>query len=110
MPALAAAFSINISKPSAIIIIRYNAQHARQIVAEYIQRHFGRHVVQALHQKVCHRAPPQRGERMLDRFAAHAHRLWVLVEPRLHRFDNMLALPPPYAALIARRAPILEPR
>src|SRR5262245_6063255 len=30
---------------------------------------------------------------MLDRLAAHAHRLWVGIEPLLHCFEQMFVLP-----------------
>ena len=36
---------------------------------------------------------------MLDRLAPLAHRLWIGVETRLHRFEDMLVLPAWDAAL-----------
>ena len=61
-----------------------DVQHTRKIVAEYVQRHFGRYIGQSLHQKVRRTHPHlQCGERMLDGFAAHTHGLRVLIEPRL---------------------------
>jgi hypothetical protein len=50
-----------------------DVQHTRQIVAEYVQPHFGRDVGQPLRQKVRRTTHPhlQRGESMLDGFAAH---------------------------------------
>src|SRR3954470_13308633 len=47
-------------------------------------------------------------ERMLDCLTALAHRLWVLVEPPLHGFEHVLMLPPGDAALLSRRATILD--
>jgi hypothetical protein len=48
-----------------------DVQHTRKIVAEYVQRHFGRYIGQSLHQKVRRTHPHlQCGERMLDGFTA----------------------------------------
>ena len=43
----------------------------------------------------------QRGERMLDGFAAHTHGLWVLIESRLRRLDDVFVIPGFDAALCA---------
>src|SRR5947209_9678136 len=45
---------------------------------------------------------------MLDCLTALAHRLWVLVEPPLHGFEHVFMLPPRDAALLSRRATILD--
>src|SRR6266404_5842932 len=61
-----------------------DVHHAREVVGEHVQRHFSRYLRQRLHQKVRRTHPHlQRGERMLDGFAAHTHGLRVLIEPRL---------------------------
>jgi hypothetical protein len=45
---------------------------------------------------------------MLDSFAAHAHGLWVLIEPRLRGLDNVFVFPTSDAALVGRCALVLE--
>jgi len=86
-----------------------DVQHTREIVAEYVQRHFGRDIGQPLHQKVRRTHPHlQRGERMLDGFAAHTHGLRVLIEPRLRGLDDVFVFPAFDAALVGRCALILE--
>jgi hypothetical protein len=66
-----------------------DVHHAREVVGEHVQRHFGRDIGQPLHQKVRRTHPHlQRGERVLDGFAAHTHGLRVLIEPRLRGFDD----------------------
>jgi hypothetical protein len=45
---------------------------------------------------------------MLDRLAASAHRIWILVQARLHGIDNVLMLPPLDAALRSLRALSLQ--
>ena len=48
----------------------------REIVSEYVQRHFGSYLWQALQQKMGRAHPHlQSGEGMLSRLAPHAHRL-----------------------------------
>src|SRR5580704_7117069 len=41
---------------------------------------------------------------MLDRLAASTHRIWILIQARLHGIDNVLVLPPLDAALRSLRA------
>ena len=74
-----------------------------------MQRHLGGDLRQPLHQEV-RRAHShlERAERMLDCLTALAHRLRVLVEPPLHGFEHVLVLPPRDAALLSRRATILD--
>jgi hypothetical protein len=45
---------------------------------------------------------------MLDCFAPLTHLFWMLVEPALHRFENMLVLPPGDASLLAAGASLLD--
>src|SRR5215813_3562179 len=67
---------------------------AREIGGENVQGHLGRNLGQSLHQKVgCSHPHLERAERMLDCLAAHAHRLWVGIEPLLHCFEQMFVLP-----------------
>jgi hypothetical protein len=40
-------------------------------------------------------------ERMLDRLATLTHLLWMLIEPALNRFENVLVFPSRDAALFA---------
>jgi hypothetical protein len=88
-----------------------DVQHTREIVAEYIQRHFGRYIGQSLHQKVRRTHPHlQGGERMLDGFAAQTHGLWVLIEPRLRGLDDVFVFPAFDTALVGGCALILENR
>ena len=81
----------------------------REIVGEHVQGHLGSDLRQALHQKV-RRAHPhlERAEGMLDRLAALAHRLRVLIETLLHGFEHVLVLPSRNASLGRRRALRLE--
>ena len=59
-----------------------------------MQGHLGRNLRQALHQKVrCAHPHLERAEGMLDRLAAHAHRLRVLIEPLLYSFEQVFVLP-----------------
>ena len=86
-----------------------DVHHAREVVGEHVQRHLGRYARQRLHQKVRRPHPHlQRGERMLDGFAAHTHGLRVLIEPRLRGFGDVFVFPSFDAALVGRRAAILE--
>ncbi len=82
---------------------------AREIVSQHMQGHLGRNLRQALHQKV-RRAHPhlERTEGMLGRFAAHTHRLWVLIETLLDSFKHMLVLPSRDAPLGSRRTSRFE--
>src|SRR4249920_2425661 len=47
-------------------------------------------------------------KRVLDRLAPLAHLLRMLVEPALHRFENMLVLPSGDPALLAGGAAVLD--
>ena len=69
-------------------------QHARQIIAEYAERHLGGNLRQRRTQEVRRaHAHLQRAERMLDGFSARAHGIRIIIESRLHGFDNMLVFP-----------------
>ena len=50
----------------------------------------------------------ERAEGVLDRLAALAHGLRILVETPLHRLQYMLVLPAGDATLLARRAAVLD--
>jgi hypothetical protein len=66
----------------------------REIVGDHVQGHLGGNLRQALHQKVRRTHPHlEHTEGMLDCLAAHAHRLRVLIETLLHRFDHALVFP-----------------
>src|SRR5229473_5358893 len=45
---------------------------------------------------------------MLDCLAANTHRIWILVQPRLHGIDNVFVLPPLDATLRSLRALSLQ--
>jgi len=82
-----------------------DVQHACQIVAEHAQRHLGRNFRQRHTQEVRRaHAHLQCAERMLDGLAACAHGVWILVEPRLSAFKDVLVHPSLDTALRARRA------
>ena len=71
-----------------------DAHDPREIVGEHVQCHLDGDLRRALHQKVRGAHPHlQRRERMLDRLAPLAHRLWVLIETLLHGFEHVLVLP-----------------
>ena len=72
----------------------YDADDARQIVGQNMQRHFGGDHRQRLHQEVgCSHPGLDRAERVFDRLAPLPHLLWMLVEAALHRLKNVLMLP-----------------
>ena len=63
------------------------------IVGEHVQRHFGGDAWQRLHKEMgCSHPRFDCPERMLERLAPLAHFFWMLVEPALHSFENMLML------------------
>jgi hypothetical protein len=62
----------------------------REFVGEHVQGLLGGNLRQAFHQKVRRTHPHERTEGMLDCLAAHAHRLRVLIETLLHRFEHVL--------------------
>src|SRR3954453_6590633 len=86
-----------------------DVHHAGEIVGKHVQRHLGGALRQPLHQEV-RRAHPhlERAEGVLDRLAALAHRLRVLVKPPLHGFEHVLVFPPRDAALLSGRATTLD--
>jgi hypothetical protein len=45
---------------------------------------------------------------MLDRFALLPHRLWMLIEPALNGFENVLMLPSGDPTLLAGSATLLD--
>jgi hypothetical protein len=82
----------------------HDVHHSGEIVGQYVQRHLRGNPRQCLHQEVCCPHPHlQRAEWMLDCFAPLAHLLRMLVEPALHRLDNMLVLPSGGQLLCAER-------
>src|SRR6516162_4721122 len=50
----------------------------------------------------------ERGEGVLGRLAAYAHRLRVLIETLLHGFEHVLMLPPSDQPLLGRGAAMLD--
>jgi hypothetical protein len=59
-----------------------------------VQRHFGGHAWQRLHQEVgCPHRGIDRPEGMLDRLAPLAHFFRVFVEPALDGLENLLMIP-----------------
>src|SRR6202043_1454040 len=79
------------------------------IVGEHVQGHLGGNLWQALHQKVRRTHPHlERTEGMLDCLAAHAHRLRVLIETLLHRFEHVLVFPSRDSSLGSCRTPGFE--
>ena len=67
-----------------------------------MERHFGLHIVQRLHQKVRRAHPELQGsECMLHGAAPHRHDIRIAVQPVLDRFQNRLVLPALNAALLA---------
>jgi hypothetical protein len=71
--------------------------------------HLGGNPWQRLHQEVSSSHPGlDRTEGMLDRLAPLAHLLRMLVQPSLHRVENMLMLPPGDASLLAGGAGVLD--
>lgn len=86
-----------------------DVDHAREIVSEHTERHFGRDLRQGLAQEVRRaHAHLERAERMLDDFAPRAHRIRVEVKALLHRFKNVFVLPSRDPTLRPRRALRLE--
>ena len=74
-----------------------------------MQRHLGGDVLERLHLVVRGTHPRLDGaERMLNGLAPQLHGAWIGVQSRLRSLDDILALPPPNAALLARRAIALE--
>jgi hypothetical protein len=59
-----------------------------------VQRHFGTYVLERFHLEV-RRSHPRlyRAEWMLDSLAAHAHLVWVPIEPRLHGLKDGFVFP-----------------
>ncbi len=67
-----------------------------------MQRHLSGYVWQRLHQEVgCSHPGLDRSERMLDRLTPLAHFFWMLVEPALNGFENLLMLPTRDPSLLA---------
>ena len=82
---------------------------AREIVGQHVQRHLGGDPWQRLHQEVrCAHPGLDRAEGMLNRLAPLAHLLRMLVEPALHRLENMLMLPSGDPSLLAGSAAVLD--
>ena len=80
----------------------HDVHDAGEIVGEYVQRHFAGYPWQRLHQEVGGSHPGlDRAEGMLHRFAPLAHLLRMLIEPALHRINNVLMLPSGDPSLLA---------
>ena len=67
-----------------------------------MQRHLGGNPWQRLHQEMgCAHPGLDRAKGMLDRLAPLAHLFRMLVEPTLHRLENVLMLPSGYPSFLA---------
>ncbi len=81
----------------------------RQIIGEHAQRHLGAHVLQPFHQEMGRPHPRlDRAKGVLDRLAALAHGLRVLVEPSLDGLKDVFVLPAGDPAFLARSATVLD--
>ena len=87
----------------------HDVDDARQIVGQHVQRHLGGDLWQCLHQEVdCAHPGLDGAERVLDRLTALPHLLRMLIEPALHRLENVLVLPSGDPALLCGGAGILD--
>src|SRR5262245_3004371 len=87
----------------------HDVHNAREVVGQHVQRHLGGNPWQPLHQEVCRSHPRlDRAERMLDGLAPLAHLLRMLVQPALHRFNNVLMLAADDPSLLAGGAAALD--
>jgi hypothetical protein len=86
----------------------HDVHDSLEIVGEYVQRHFGAHILQRLHKKV---GRPHRhldgAERVLDCLTTLPHFLRMGIKGRLDLLKKMLKLPARDTAFLARRATIL---
>ena len=74
-----------------------------------MQRHLGGDLWQRLHHEVgCAHPGLDGAEWVLDRLASQTHLLRMLVEPALHRLDNVLMLPSGDQPLLGSGAGILD--
>src|SRR5271155_1557288 len=72
----------------------HDVHDAGEIVGQDVQRHLRGNPRQCLHQEVRRSHPGlDRAEGMLDRLASLTHLLWMLIEPALNSFKNVLILP-----------------
>ena len=72
----------------------HDVHDAREVVGQYVQGHLGSDPGQRLHQEVgCAHPSLDRAEGVLDGLAPLAHLLRMLVEPTLHRLENVFMLP-----------------
>ena len=79
------------------------------IVGKHMQGHLGGNLFQRLHLEVgCSHPGLDGAEGMLNRLAALAHLLRVLVKSLLDNFKNMFLLPAGKPSLLARGASILD--
>ena len=82
---------------------------AGQVIGEHGERHLRADVLQPLHQEVGRTHPHlDRAEGVLDGFSALTHRLWVLIEPPLNRFQDIFVLPATDPAFLARGTTIFQ--
>lgn len=87
----------------------HHVHDAREVVGQHVQRHLGGNPWQRLHQEVRSSHPGfDRAEGVLDRLAPLAHLLRMLVEPALHRLENVLMLPSGNPSLLASGAAVLD--
>ena len=83
--------------------------HALDVVGEHVQGHLGGDVAQRFHLEVRRAHPSLDGaEGMLHRGATNDHRIGSLIQPLLNAIKYGLAFPTSDAALLARRAMLLE--
>src|SRR6266436_2368609 len=68
----------------------HDVHDAREVVGQYVQGHLGSNPGQRLHKEVgCAHPSLDRAEGVLDGLAPLAHLLRMLVEPTLHRLENV---------------------
>ena len=86
-----------------------DVQDAREIVSKHVQCHLGGHAWQRLHQEVgCAHPRLDRAEGMLDRLTSLPHLFRMLIEPALHRLENVLMLPSGDQSFLAGGAAMLD--
>src|SRR6266481_8102347 len=74
-----------------------------------MQRHFGADVLERFQLEVRRSHPRRyRAEGMLHSLAAHAHLVWISIEPRLHGLEDGFVFPTRDPALPTRRALALQ--
>lgn len=82
-----------------------DAEDSSEVVRQYVQAHFGRHVLEASSQEVRPTHPVlERSEDVLDGALSHRHRVRHAVQPLLGLVHDTLVLPSPDAPVPTRGA------